>query len=77
MSLGRAPGKGLSKESARTSLDRLQAGIGLLLMLCGTAGAYLLLTDGSLWNLALSHALGLIVVVAVDLGVGLMSLLSR
>ena len=69
-------GRGISKESARTFLDRLQVGIGILLLLCGTAGAYLLLTDGSLWNLALSHALGLVVVVIVDLGVGLASLLS-
>ncbi len=68
--------RGMSKETARTSLDRLQVGIGILLLLCGTAGAYLLMTDGSLWNLALSHALGLIVVVLVDLVVGLMSLLS-
>jgi len=69
-------GRGLSRESARTSLDRLQVGIGILLLLCGTAGAYLLGTDGSLWNLALSHALGLVVVVLVDLGVGLLSLFS-
>ncbi len=69
-------GKGLSKEAARSSLDRLQVGIGILLLLSATAGSYLLLTDGSLWNLALSHAVGLIVVVLVDVGVGLMSLLS-
>jgi len=67
----------LTRESARTFFDRLQVGIGILLLLCGIAGAYLLLTDGSLWNLALSHALGLIVVVLVDLGVGLLSLFSR
>ena len=71
-----SPGRGMSRASARSSLDRLQVGIGLLLLLCGTAGAYLLATDGSLWNLALSHALGLIVVVLVDLSVGLMSLFS-
>ena len=69
-------GKGMSKHSARSSLDRLQVGMGILLILCATAGTYLLLTDGSLWNLALSHALGLIVVVLVELGVGLMSLFS-
>ena len=69
-------GKGLSKKGARTSLDRLQVGIGILLVLCATAGSYLLATDGSLWNLALSHALGLIVVVLVDLAAGLLSLLS-
>ncbi len=68
--------RGLSKEAARTWLDRLQVGIGVLLLLCATAGTYLLLTDGSLWNLALSHALGLIVVVVVDCAVGLMSLFS-
>jgi len=68
--------RGLSKESARTWLDRLQVGIGILLLLCGIAGTYLLLTDGSLWNLALSHALGLVVVVLVDLVVGSMSLFS-
>ena len=69
-------GAGLSKETARAYLDKLQVGIGILLVLCGTAGTYLLLTDGSLWNLALSHALGLIVVVLVDLVVGLTSLFS-
>ena len=69
-------GKGISKESARSWLDRLQVGIGVLLLLCGTAGTYLLITDGSLWNLALSHALGLIVVVFVDFAAGLLSLLS-
>lgn len=68
--------RGPKKETARTSLDRAQAGIGILLMLSGVGGAYLLLTDGSLWNLALSHALGLIVVVLVDLAVGLMSLFA-
>lgn len=75
-SLAHLPGRGMSKESARSSLDRLQVGIGILLILCGTAGAYLLATDGSLWNLALSHALGLIVVALVDLAVGLLSLTS-
>ncbi len=68
--------RGLSKESARSWFDRLQVGIGILLALCGTAGTYLLFTDGSLWNLALSHALGLIVVVFVDFAVGLLSLFS-
>jgi len=68
--------RGLSKEAARSGLDRLQVGIGILLLLSATAGSYLLLTDGSLWNLALSHAVGLIVVVLMDVGVGLMSLFS-
>ena len=77
MASASTPGRGLNKESARTSLDRLQAGIGILLLLAATAGAYLLATDGSLWKLALSHALGLIVIVAVDIVVGIASLLSR
>ncbi len=68
--------KGVGKVASRSWLDRLQVGIGILLLLCATAGAYLLLTDGSLWNLALSHALGLVVVVLVDIGVGFLSLLS-
>ena len=76
MSQSGSEARGLSKESARTWLDRLQVGIGILLLLCGIAGTYLLLTDGSLWNLALSHALGLIVVVLVDLVVGALSLFS-
>jgi len=76
MSQEAAGRRGLTKESARTWFDRVQVGIGILLLLCGTAGAYLLFTDGSLWNLALSHALGLVVVVLVDFGVGLMSLFS-
>ncbi len=68
--------RGVGKAASRSWLDRLQVGIGILLLLCATAGAYLLLTDGSLWNLALSHALGLVVVVLVDFGVGFLSLLS-
>ncbi len=70
-------GKGISKDSARSGLSRVQALIGALLLSCGAAGSYLLATDGSLWNLALSHALGLVMVVLVDFGVGLMSLFSR
>jgi arsenite oxidase small subunit len=66
----------ITKESARSWLDRVQVLIGILLILCGVAGGYLLATDGSLWNLALSHALGLIVVVMVDLVVGLLSLFA-
>jgi arsenite oxidase small subunit len=68
-------GGGLSKESARSGLDRIQVGIGILLLFSATAGTYLLLTDGSLWRLALSHALGLIVIVLVDFGIGILSLL--
>jgi len=69
-------GKGLTKESARSRLDKLQVGIGILLLLSATTGSYLLLTDGSLWNLALSHAVGLVVIVLVDLSVGMLSLFS-
>ncbi len=76
MTLPATEGRGMSKESARSYLDRVQVGIGIMLLLCATAGTYLLITDGSLWNLALSHALGLIVVVLVDFAAGFLSLLS-
>lgn len=68
------PVSGISKERARSGLTNLQAIIGLLLLLSAAAGVYLLATDGSLWNLALSHAVGLIVIVAVDIVLGLFSI---
>lgn len=71
-----ASGKGTNKESARSGLSQVQAAIGALLLVSAAAGSYLLATDGSLWHLALSHAVGLVVVVLVDFGIGLMSLFS-
>ena len=68
--------KSMGRDSARTSLSRLQAVIGILLLLSAGSGFYLLATDASLWLLAVSHAVGLIVIVAVDIVLGLMSLAS-
>ena len=64
----------MGKEVARTGLDRLQAAIGLMLLASAASGVYLLATDRSLWLLALSHAVGLVLLVALDLILGVMSL---
>ena len=45
-------------------------------MLSSAAGVYLLATDASLWLLAVSHAVGLMIIVVVDLVLGLYSLAS-
>ena len=70
------PRGGISKEKARSSLQRLQSITGLLLLLSSGVGSYLLATDRSLWLLAVSHAVGLIIIVAVDLLLGLLSFVS-
>src|ERR1700674_1409828 len=69
---GRAPR--LHKSEARTGLRRIQLGIGAALLLSSFCGIYLLATDQSLWLLAISHALGLIVVVLIDGALGALSL---
>jgi Rieske Fe-S protein len=66
----------LSKKEARAGLQRIQKVIGIALVLSAAAGIYLLLTDNSLWLLALSHAVGLIIVVVVDIVLGGLCLLS-
>jgi cytochrome b6-f complex iron-sulfur subunit len=48
--------------------------MGVLLLLSSAAGTYLLATDGSLWLLALSHAIGLIIIVFLDAVLGLYSM---
>jgi len=70
------PRGGISKEKARSTLQRLQSLVGLLLLLSSGVGAYLLATDRSLWLLAVSHAVGLIVIVAVDAILGILSFVS-
>jgi len=64
------------KEVARRGLRRLQTVTGILLLLSSAAGAYLLATDASLWLLAVSHAVGLVMIVVLDLVLGLYSLAS-
>jgi cytochrome b6-f complex iron-sulfur subunit len=67
---------GISKEKARSGLTNLQSIMGLLLLLSAASGFYLLATDNSLWQNALSHAYGLIAIVIVDIVLGLMNLAS-
>lgn len=50
--------------------------MGSLLLLSALFGAYLLGTDQSLWKLAISHAYGLLIIVAIDVAIGVLNLLS-
>lgn len=50
--------------------------MGLLLLLSSAAGIYLLATDSSLWLLAVSHAVGLVIIVIMDIILGLYNLAS-
>ena len=70
------PRGGISKEKARSSLQKLQALVGLLLFFSAGVAIYLLATDRSLWLLAVSHAVGLIIIMAIDVILGAMSLVS-
>jgi Rieske Fe-S protein len=58
-------------------LKRIQLVMGIAFLLSTVSGIYLLATDGSLWNLAISHAYGLIVIVTIDAVLGTMNLLSK
>ena len=64
------------KQSAHRGFRRFQFLTGILLVLSSGAGTYLLATDASLWLLAFSHAVGLMIIVALDLVLGLYSLSS-
>jgi arsenite oxidase small subunit len=66
----------MSKQKARSGLQRLQTITGLLLFLSAGVGAFLLATDRSLWLLAVSHAVGLVIIVAIDGILGILSLVS-
>ena len=70
-----SPG-GVSRARARSSLARLQSIMGLLLLVSAGTGIFLLATDRSLWLLAVSHAVGLIIIVAVDLVLGLLGVVA-
>jgi cytochrome b6-f complex iron-sulfur subunit len=50
--------------------------MGLSLLVSAGSGAYLLATDRSLWLLAVSHAVGLIMIVVIDTALGLLSISS-
>jgi arsenite oxidase small subunit len=65
-------GKVGSDEDARRTLRIAQMVIGATFLLAAASGIFLLVTDGSLWKLAASHAYGLVVmcVVSVVMGIG-------
>ena len=67
---------GLAVLRARSGLQKLQALIGILFFMSAGVGAFLLATDRSLWLLAVSHAVGLIIIVAIDAVLGFVSLVS-
>jgi len=68
-------GKGrASKNEALSGLRRLQRYIGYAMLLSAAAGIYLLATDGSLWILAVSHAIGLVIIVVLDVFLGILNL---
>ena len=68
--------EGTSKQKARSGLQRLQTLVGLLLFLSAGVSIFLLATDRSLWLLAVSHAVGLILIVGIDVILGIMSFVS-
>jgi Rieske Fe-S protein len=65
----------VSKHEAKTRLDALQMYLAASLILSAVFGIYLLVTDKSLWILAVSHAYGLIGICGVDIILGLVNLL--
>src|SRR5271169_2048883 len=65
-----------SKNEALSGLRKMQRYIGYAMLLSAAAGIYLLATDGSLWILAVSHAVGLVLVVLLDVALGVMNLLG-
>lgn len=69
-------GGAFTKDAARKGFRMLQTVTGVLLLLSSVTGVYLLATDKSLWLLAVSHAVGLVMIVLVDLVLGLYSLSS-
>ena len=69
--------KGLSKAEARSGVRRLQQFFGLAFLLSAISGVYLLATDGSLWLLAISHAVGLVVIVVIDVVLAVLNLRLR
>jgi len=60
-----------------SGVRRLQQFFGLAFLLSACAGVYLLATDASLWLLAVSHAVGLVVIVVIDVVLGTLNLGSR
>ncbi len=67
-------GQHLSKNEALSGLRRVQQYMGFAMLLSAAAGVFLMVTDHSLWILAISHAIGLVVIVMIDLVLGIMNL---
>ncbi len=67
-------GKGYrTKTEALSGLRRLQRYVGYMMLLSAAVGVYLLASDHSLWILAVSHAVGLVIVVILDVTLGLLN----
>ena len=74
--MGKHVSGGASKRGSRAGLQRIQVLMGGFFLASAAAGAYLLATDGSLWHLAFSHAVGLVVIVLIDAALGVVNLAS-
>lgn len=66
----------LSKEEAREGLRKAQRYIGIALLVSALMGGFLLATDSSLWQVAFSHAVGLVAIVVIDAILGVANLAS-
>ena len=69
--------KPLTKTQARKVLQNFRRYTALVLIASASFGIFLLVTDKSLWLLAVSHAYGLLGIVSVDLILGLVILVSK
>ena len=67
----------LTKGDSRSGFRRIQLIMGIAFLLSTAVGTYLLVTDGSLWRLAVSHAYGLVLIIVIDAILGVLNLSSR
>lgn len=67
----------ITKVQARKALDLYQRYIGSALIASAAFAIYLLVTDKSLWLLAVSHAYGLVVICAIDIILGVANFTSN
>ncbi len=66
----------ISRTEAIAHLDRYQSIIGISLVISAAFGSYLLVTDKSLWILAVSHAYGLLAICVIDLVLAALNFIS-
>ena len=69
--------KPLTRVQARRVLENFRRYTALVLIVSASFGIYLLVTDKSLWLLAVSHAYGLLGIVSLDLILSLVILVSN